>query len=94
VYVDRYSYKSSGDLFANAGLSAGISRFVSARTAIDFYVGYKFAYTSSHTTGTFSRDYSDPTTGDLSLKPDYDEKFTNHGVMLGIGFQVFIEKKK
>jgi hypothetical protein len=94
VYVDRYNYKSSGDFFASTGLLAGVSKFLSSRTSLDLYIGYEFSYNKSHSTGNFFRDYSDPATGDVTEKPDYDQKFTGHGIVLGAGFQIFLEKKK
>jgi hypothetical protein len=94
VYVDRYNYKSSGDFFASTGLLAGVSKFLSGKTSLDFYIGYEFSYIKSNTTGNFFRDYSDPLIGDVTEKPDYDQKFTGHGIILGVGFQVFLEKKK
>ncbi|HET6995368.1 MAG TPA: hypothetical protein VFI06_10330 [Chitinophagaceae bacterium] len=94
VYVDRYDQKSSGDLSVNTGLSLGLSKFLSARTALDFSIGYKFSYTKSHPSGNFVRDYLDPNAGDETKKPDYDQAFTNHGFVFGIGFQVFLDRKK
>ncbi|MFI5129113.1 MAG: hypothetical protein ACHQFX_03950 [Chitinophagales bacterium] len=94
VYVDRYSQKSSGDFVANTGLSIGLSKFLASKTALDFYVGYKLSYSKSHPKGTFLRDYSDPTTGDVTQKPDYEQKFIGHHFVFGVGFQIFLEKKK
>jgi hypothetical protein len=94
VYVDRYDYSSSGDIFVNTGLSFGVSKFISQRTSIDFMLGYRFSYTKSNVTGNFSRDYTDPATGDITLKPSYDQKLTTHNVSLGVGLQFFLEKKK
>jgi hypothetical protein len=94
VYVDRYNNKSSGNFFANTGLSFGISKFLSHHTALDFYIGYEFSYIKSNPTGTFFRDYSDPSTGDVTANINYDQKFTGHNVVLGVGLQVFLEKKK
>jgi len=94
LYVDRYEQESSGDLSINTGLSFGLSKFLSSKTALDFYLGYKLNYIKSHPTGTFLRDWTDPNTGDETKKPDYDQKYTNHGIILGIGFQIFLEKKK
>jgi hypothetical protein len=94
VYVDRYNQKSSGDFFANTSLLFGVSKFLTNKTSLDFYIGYKFSYIKSNPKGTFLRDYSDPLIGDVTQKPDYDQKFTGHNVVIGVGFQVFLEKKK
>jgi hypothetical protein len=94
VYVDRYNQKSSGDFFANTGLAFGVSKFITNHTSLDFYVGYKFSYIKSNPKGTFFRDYLDPAIGDVTQKPNYDQKFTEHNVVLGVGFQIFLESKK
>jgi hypothetical protein len=93
-FVDRSSLKSSGDFFANTGLSLGVSKFLSKKTSLDFYIGYTFSYTKSNPKGTFIRDYTDPAVGDVTQKPDYTQKLTGNNVVLGVGFQVFLEKKK
>jgi hypothetical protein len=94
VYVDRYNQKSSGDFNASTGLSAGVSKFLSKYTSLDIYIGYKFSYNKSNPTGSSLRDYSDPGTPDQTQKIDFDQKFTGHNVVLGVGFQVFLEKNK
>jgi hypothetical protein len=94
LYVDRYKTKSSGDFFVNTGVALGISKFLSGKTSLDFYIGYKFSYIKSNPKGTFVRDYTDPATGDVTQKPDYDQTFTGHNVVLGVGFQIFLDKSK
>lgn len=94
VYVDRYNRKSSGDFFANTGVSLGVSKFLSPNTALDFSIGYNFSYRKSNPTGTTLRDYSDPGTGDETQKLDFDEKVSTHNIVLAVGFQIFLEKKK
>ncbi|MDP4263956.1 MAG: hypothetical protein Q8941_15620 [Bacteroidota bacterium] len=93
VYVDRYNRKSSGDLFVNTGLTFGVSKFLANHNSLDFYIGYTFSYTSSNPKGTTLRDYSDPATGDINQTVDYKQKITGHNVVLGVGYQVFLEKK-
>jgi len=94
IYVDRYNRKSSGDFMANTGLTFGLSKFLTKHTSLDFYLGYTFSYINSNPTGTSFRDYSDPGTGDVTQKIDYEQKFTGHGIVLGVGFQIFLEKNK
>ncbi len=94
VYVDRYNQKSSGDFFAKTGLMFGVSKFLANHLSLDFYAGYKFSYINSNPKGTFFRDYSDPGTGDITQTINYDQKFTGHNVVLGVGLQVFLSKKK
>lgn len=94
IYVDRYDRKSSGDFIAKTGVNLGISKFLSNHTALDFYIGYNFSYIKSNPSGTTVRDYTNPGTADETQKINYDQKFTGNNVVLGIGFQVFLEKKK
>jgi hypothetical protein len=94
VYVDRYNQKSSGDFFANNGLTLGVSRFFADHVSLDFYIGYKFSYTKSNPKGTSLRDFSDPNIADQTQMINYDQKFTGHNVVAGVGFQLFIPKKK
>jgi hypothetical protein len=94
VYVDRYNRKSSGDFVANTGLTTGISKFLTKNTSLDFYISYKFSYIKSNPTGTSLRDFSDPGTPDQTQTINYDQKFTGHNVVLGVGFQIFLAKNK
>jgi hypothetical protein len=94
VYVDRYDRKSSGDFFAKTGLNLGVSQFISSRTALDFYVGYTFSYSKSNPTGTSVRDFANPATPDETQKINYDQKVTGNNVVIGVGFQVFLDKRK
>lgn len=94
IYVERYNRKSSGDFMANTGVTAGLSKFVSRYTALDFYIGYDFSYTKSNPTGNTTTDYTDPGTPDTNVKIDYEQKITQHHLVFGVGFQVFLAKKK
>ena len=94
IYVDRYDRKSSGDIHAKTGVTLGVSKFFNNHTALDFYIGYNFSYIKSNPEGTTIRDYSNPATADETQKINYDQKFTGNNVVVGVGFQVFLEKRK
>jgi len=94
LYVERYERKSSGDFMANTGITAGLSKFLGRYTALDVYIGYNFSYTKSSPAGTTITDYTDPGTPDTTVKIDYEQKITGHNIVLGVGFQVFLEKRK
>lgn len=94
LYVDRYNRKASGSFFANTGVMLGASKFLNNHIALDIFVGYSFNYTKSTTTGTTVRDYTDPGTGDETQALDFDQKITGNNILLGVGLQVFLEKKK
>ena len=94
TYVDRFDVKSSGDLFANTGIVLGLAKFLNAHTSLDFYIGYTYSYTKANVTGASNRDYANPLTPDEQREINEDRKTTNHGLVLGLGFQVFLENKK
>jgi hypothetical protein len=94
VYVDRYNRKSSGDFTANTGVLLGASKFLNNHIALDFFVGYNFSFNKSNPKGSSLRDYTNPATGDETQEVDYDQKVTGNNVVLGVGFQIFLEKKK
>ncbi|HLG38207.1 MAG TPA: hypothetical protein VI461_01015 [Chitinophagaceae bacterium] len=94
LYVDRYDNKSSGDFMINTGVNLGLSKFVGSHASIDFYVGYGYSYIKSNPSGTSVRDYADPGTADITTQIEFEQKITGHNIILGIGFQLFLEKKK
>jgi hypothetical protein len=94
IYVDRYNYKSSGNFFVNTGINLGVSKFLSSNTALDFFIGYKYSYTKSNPKGTTTRDYTNPATPDENSTVNYDQNISENGFSLGVGFQVFLDKKK
>ncbi|MBL7747604.1 MAG: hypothetical protein JNM19_09280 [Chitinophagaceae bacterium] len=93
-YKTSYDGKSSGGFFANAILQVGFTKMVGAQTGLDFYLGYNYSYNKN----TYLTNYST----DLDLDGDIDytstneptTKFTNHGLIVGVGFQVFLKGKK
>lgn len=89
-YKISYNGKSSGGFFANASLLAGLTKMVGARTGLDFYIGYNYSYNKN--------TFRTTTTTDVDLDGDIDftseneptTKFTNHGFVVAVGFQVFL----
>ena len=61
---------------------------------LDIFIGYNYSYnknTFKRTTLYYlTRQILDPYTG----KNETTTKFTNHGFLLGVGFQVFLKGKK
>ena len=94
LYVDRYNYKSSGNFFVNTGLNFGVSKFLNANTSVDFFIGYKLSLAKSSPDGTSLRDYTDPLSPDENQNIKYEQDVTEHGVTIGVGFQIFLDKKK
>lgn len=92
-YKYTYSGKSSGGFFANATITGGFTKMMSEMVGLDFYLGYAYSYnknTFDKTTLYYLTNTSTPTSTGNSKATT---KFTNHGFMLGIGFQVFLKGK-
>ena len=93
-YKYTYSGNSSGGTFMNAALDAGLTKMFGDNAGLDFFIGYNFSYnkTTFKKTTLFYDSPSDmsPTTGNNETT----NKFTNHGFVLGVGFQVFLRGKK
>jgi hypothetical protein len=94
LYKHTYSGSSSGGFFANASIQGGVSKMVGETAALDFFLGYNYGYNKNTFTRTtlyyLSSTDTSPTTG----TNETTTKFTNHGFLLGVGFQVFLRKKK
>ena len=89
-----YDGKSSGDFFANAGLSVGLTRMLNKHTGLDFSLGYNFSYNKNTFKTTTLLDIGNNGSIDQTAISEPTQKFTNHGVMLALGFQIFLEGKK
>jgi hypothetical protein len=89
-----YDGKSSGDFFANAGLSLGLTKMLNRHTGLDFYLGYNFSYTKSTFKKVTQTDLGNNGTIDQTSTSEPTQKFTNHGAAIGVGFQIFLEGKK
>lgn len=90
-YKTTYSGKSTGGFFANGTLTAGLTKKLSELIGLDLYLGYTYSYsknTFKKTTLYYLTNTSSPSSTGTS---EVTTKFTNHGFMLGIGFQVFLK---
>jgi hypothetical protein len=85
--------KSSGDFFANAGLSAGLTRMLNANTGLDLYIGYNFSYSKNTYKTTTLIDLGNNGSIDQTAISEPTAKFTNHGFAVGAGFQIFLNGK-
>ena len=89
-----YDGKSSGDFFLNTGVELGFTKMLNEHTGLDFFVGYTYSYNK--------RTYRTTTLTDLGNNGSIDQTaiseptftYTNHGVILGVGFQIFLDKRK
>jgi hypothetical protein len=86
--------KSAGDFFANAGLSAGLTKMLNANTGLEIFIGYNFSYSKSTYRTTTLVDQGNDGTIDQTGTSEPTSRYTNHGFAAGIGFQIFLDPKK
>ena len=94
VYKETYDSKSSGGFYSNASLTAGVTKMLGEYTGLDFYLGYNFSYNQSTIKTTRLRDEGIDGNIDETRNNETAGKFTNHRFVLGVGFQLFLEKRK
>ena len=94
AYKTTYDGKSSGGFFANISLSLGMTKLLSPHTGLDIFAGYTFSYNKTTFKTTTQRDDGNNGSIDLTTVSEPTTKFTNHGVMLGVGFQIFLDQGK
>jgi hypothetical protein len=86
--------KSSGDFFANAGLSAGFTKMLSATTGFEIFAGYNYSYNKTSFETTSKVDIGNNGSIDQTTVSAPEGKYSNHGFTAGIGFQIFLDPKK
>lgn len=92
-YKETYAGKSSGDFFANAGITLGVTKMLNDHIGIDISAGYLYSYNK--------RTFKTTTKRDLDYNGSIDEegveetttKKNNHGFTVGFGFQLFLGRK-
>ncbi len=94
AYKITHKGNSSGGFYANAGLQAGFTKMTGENTGLDFFLGYLFGYDKNTFDKTTLRDNGNDGSIDETLTNKTTTKFTNHGFILGVGFQVFLRAKK
>jgi len=94
VTKTTYEGSSSGGFFANASLQGGFTKMMGENAGLDFFIGYNYGYNNNSFTKTTLRDIGNNGSIDETLKNKTITKYTNHGFLLGVGFQVFLRKKK
>jgi hypothetical protein len=94
AYKITYDGSSSGGFFANASLQAGFTKMMGENAGLDFFIGYNYGYNKNTFNKTTLRDNGNDGSVDETQKNETTTKYTNHGFLLGLGFQVFLRKKK
>jgi hypothetical protein len=91
AYKTTYDGSSSGGFFANSSLQGGFTKMLGENAGIDFYIGYLYSYSKNTFTRNTTRDNGNNGSIDETGKNETTTKFTNHGFLLGVGFQVFLK---
>jgi hypothetical protein len=94
AYKTSYDGKSSGGFFANAGLVLGMTKMVTPHTGLDITFGYSYSYSKNTYKTTTLRDDGNNGTIDLTSESKPTSKYTTHGLILGVGFQIFLDARK
>lgn len=94
AYKDTYAGKSSGGIFFNGTLLAGVTKKLSAHTGLDIYLGYQYSYSKHDYERTITTDRQIDGNIDEIRKSEVRTTHNNHGLVLGLGFQVFLSKTK
>lgn len=94
AYKSTYDGSSTGGFFFNSTFQAGFTKMVGDATGLDFYLGYNFSYNKNTFKRTTQKDNGNNGSIDETGQNETTTKFTNHGFLLGIGFQVFLKGKK
>jgi hypothetical protein len=85
-----YSGKSSGGFFMSAGLLLGLTKLLNANTGLDIYTGYNYSYNKNTNKTITNIDSGNNGSIDLTEVREPTTKFTNHGFVFGVGFQIFL----
>jgi hypothetical protein len=93
AYKSSYDGNSNGGFYFNSTFQAGMTKMVGEHTGLDFYIGYNFSYNKNTFKKTTLRDDGNNGTIDSRGENETTTKFTNHGFLFGVGFQVFLKGK-
>lgn len=93
VYKTSYEGSTNGGFFFNSTFQAGITKMLNDNTGLDFYLGYNFSYNKNEFKKTSLRDDGNNGSIDSRGENETTTKFTNHGFVVGVGFQIFLDKK-
>jgi len=90
----NYDGKSSGDFYINTGVALGLTKMLNEHTGLDFFAGYSYSYNKKTVKTTTLTDLGNNGSVDQTAIAEPTLKFTNHGIAIGVGLQVFLEKRK
>jgi hypothetical protein len=93
-YKITYEGESSGGFFANGSLQLGLTRMLNEQVGLDLFAGYTYSYNKNTFLTTTLTDIGIDGTIDTRAENEPTTKFTNHGFIVGAGFQIFLTGKK
>lgn len=93
LYKETYTGKSPAGFFTNAVVNGGITKMLGPNAGLDLFIGYNYSYSKNTFTTVRLFDQGNNGSIDNRFESKTTTKFSNHGVILGIGFQVFLRKK-
>lgn len=93
-YKETYNGRSSGDFFANAGISSGVTKMINDHAGIDIYAGYLYSYRKNTFKTNSERDVDFNGSIDEQGVDEMTTKKKDNGFMIGVAFQLFFGKRK
>lgn len=94
AYKTTYKGNSTGGGYFNAAFTAGVTKMINEKAGLDFYIGYTYSSTKNTFKKTTLRDNGNDGTIDERLENETTTRFTNNGLLAGVGFQLFLRGKK
>ncbi len=92
-YKETYTGKSSGDFTFSAGVTVGVTKMINEHIGLDLFAGYAYTHQKNKFKTTTLRDVGFDGTLDETVISVPETKFSNHGLQLGVGLQIFLGKK-
>jgi len=92
-YKSTYKGESSSGSFVNASALAGVTRILGENAGLDIYVGYNYSSTKNNYHKTTQYDLGMDGSIDNEIKSESKSKYSSHGILLGVGFQIFLKGK-
>lgn len=94
AYKQSYKGNSSGGFFFNSTINLGLTKMISDNIGLDVFAGYNFSYNKNTFNIVRLRDNGNNGSIEEREENETETSFTNHGIVLGLGFQIFLRRKK
>ena len=93
-YKSTYSGESSSGSFLNASALVGVTKKLNESIGLDIYVGYNYSSTKNNFHKTTQYDLGVDGSVDNEIKSESSSRYSSHGILLGVGLQIFLERKQ